>query len=281
MSFQAKRFFNLCSFFSITTLVLLSNVAISQAVIKGRVIYKKDASPAAAANVELLHDRGRTFANQEGAFSLALKNIRADDTLMISSVGYEKLKIPLSAAILKREFALTELVKNMEGVTVYNTAVLGSTAESVGYFRSWNTKKSGGEIGRIFKLPYKKYKIDKVRFKVANFCDTCLLRVHIREVVDGLPGREILKDSISTFINKHMLEGKVPEFDLSAYDLNFTQDELYVSLEVLNCSVNPKEVCSFSFAGTEKGVYIFKPNQTAEWQVTDDYTVYLKLFLRY
>ncbi|MBK7124071.1 MAG: hypothetical protein IPH68_15565 [Chitinophagaceae bacterium] len=57
---------------------------------------------------------------------------------------------------------------------------------------------------------------------MANFCDTCLLRLHIRQVTgEGEPGEELLKDSISITINKLMLNGKIPEFDISEYDLTF------------------------------------------------------------
>lgn len=256
-------------------------ICFSQATIKGRVIYQKNAMPAALANIELQYAEGRTYTNPDGSFSISVNNIKSSDTLLISSVGYEKLRIPVSAAMLKKEFVLREQIKNLENVTVFNTVVLGSNVETVGYFRSWNYTNTGGEIGRTFRLPYKKYKIDKVRFKVANFCDTCLLRLHIREVIDGLPGEEIIDDSISVTINKLMLNGRIPEFDLTPYDLSFTEDELYVSIEVLNCGKKPKQSCSFSFAGTEKGAYIYKSTPESKWEVTDDYTLYLKLFIRY
>ncbi len=267
---------------TITAFVLFPILCFSQATIKGRVIYERDAKPAAAVNIELQDEKGGTYTNADGSFSISVKNPWRNDTLLISLVGYEKIRMPVSTAILKKEFILKEQVKNLQAVTVFNTAVLGSNSETVGYFRSWNTTHTGGEIGRNFRLPYKKYKIDKVRFKVANFCDTCLLRLHIRELTeDGEPGEEILKDSISVTINKLLPNGKIPEFDLTPYDLSFTEDELYVSIEVLNCGTNPNKSCSFSFTGTEKGAYIYRSTPESKWEVTDDYTLYLKLFLRY
>ena len=282
MHWNPKSKLSIISIFLLTLISFVPNRVSGQVIIKGKVIYQKDATPAASANISLLHEKQATFSNKDGYFSISINNIKSNDTLLITSVGYESLRIPVSAALLKKEFVLREQVKNLESVTVFNRAVLGSTVETVGYFRSWNTKRTGGEIGRTFKLPYKKYKIDKVRFKVANFCDTCLLRLHIRQVTgEGEPGEELLKDSISITINKLMLNGKIPEFDISEYDLTFKENELFVSIEVLNCSTRPKETCSFSFAGTEKGAYIYKSTGNAEWQITDDYTLYLKLFLRY
>jgi hypothetical protein len=120
-----------------------------------------------------------------------------------------------------------------------------------------------------------------VRFKGGNTCDTCLLRLHIRKVVDGKPAEEILTDSVSVYVNKLSLDTKIPEFDLTPYDLIFSEKEFFVGIEVLRCGNGKKGFCSFSFAGTEKGEYIYKSRLADDWSSTDDYTIYLKLFLRF
>lgn len=281
LSFKSKlKIVSLLIAFSI---LLIPNITLSQVTLKGKVIYEGDAAPAAAVNVEVMSQKGGTITNQAGYFIYHIKNIKNDDSLLITSVGYENLKIPLSAALKKSEFILTEKVNTLGSVTVFSKPqVVGSTSESVGYFRSWDYNHTGGEIGRVIKTPYKQYKIDKVRFKVANFCDTCQLRLHIRKYEDGQPGEEILTDSIGVTVNKIIQEGKVTEFDLTPFDLTFKDNELFVSVEILNCGFgNKKESCSFSFVGTEKGEYKYKSKANSDWQTTDDYTLYLKLFLRY
>ncbi|MEP7236983.1 MAG: carboxypeptidase-like regulatory domain-containing protein [Ferruginibacter sp.] len=264
-------------------IISIPNLAFAQLTVKGRVIYKTDDAPAAAVSVWLLNHKGiETMTNAAGIFSLHLDNSRTNDTVVISSVGYQSIKLPVNIAVKKSEFVLSEIVKNLEGVTVFNShEVIGSMSESVGYYRSWSYDKTGGEIGRIFKLPYKQFKIDKIRFKAGNTCDTCALRIHIRKVVNGMPGDEILADSISVLVNRLSLDSKVPEFDLTPYDLIFTEKEFFVGIEVLSCGNGKKGSCSFSFAGTEKGEYVFKSRATNEWRTTDDYTIYLKLFLRF
>ncbi len=280
----SKKFIPLLfSIFFVFASILIPNIVFSQLTVKGRVIYRNDATPAAAVSVGLLNHRGiQTMTNAAGIFTLHLDNSRANDTVVISSIGYQSIKLPVQTAIKKSEFVLSEVVKSLEGVTVFNShEVVGTMSESVGYYRSWSAEKTGGEIGRIFKLPYKQFKIDKIRFKAGNTCDTCTLRVHIRKVVDGMPGDEILGDSISILVNKLSLDSKVPEFDLTPYDLIFSEKEFFVGIEVLSCGNGKKGSCSFSFAGTEKGEYVFKSRATKEWQTTDDYTIYLKLFLRF
>jgi hypothetical protein len=279
MPLSTKR--NYILFLLVFAIALIPNLVQAQNSFKGRVIYKADATPAAFASIEILHRKGvQTMTNFAGNFSLHIPDSKTNDTVMISAVGYQTIKLPLYIAAKRSEFALLEIVKNLEGVTL-RPMVVGSTSETVGYYRSWNDKHTGGEIGRIFKLPYAKFKLDKIRFKAGNVCDTCLLRVHIREVVDGIPGDEILEDSISMFVNKLSLDTKVPEFDLTPYDLTITEEEFFVGIEVINCSSGKNGSCAFNFAGTEKGEYFFKPKAESEWRSTDDYTIYLKLFLRF
>lgn len=271
------------SFITFIAVLLIPGIALSQTIIEGKVTYKDDVTPAAFVNVEIQHRKGvETMTNFAGKFSLRIPDSKTNDTVVISSVGYKSIKLPISVAAKRTQFILTEIVKNMNGVTVFNShEVIGSKSETVGYYRGWAHENTGGEIGRIFTLPYKKYKIDKIRFKAGNTCDTCLLRLHIRKVTDGIPGEELLTDSISLSVNKLSLDTKIPEFDLTPYDLTFSEKEFYVGIEVLGCGNGKKGFCSFSFAGTEKGEYVYKSRRTNEWSSTDDYTIYLKLFLRF
>ncbi|MEO7308465.1 MAG: carboxypeptidase-like regulatory domain-containing protein [Ferruginibacter sp.] len=268
-------------FFLVFAIVFFPNLVHAQVSFKGRVVYKLDATPAAFASIEVLHRKDvHTVTNFAGNFSLQIPNSKGNDTVVISSVGYQTIKLPLYIAAKRSEFVLAEVVKNLEGVTL-KPLVIGSISETVGYYRSWNHKSTGGEIGRIFSLPYSKFKLDKVRFKAGNVCDTCSLRIHIRKVVNGLPAEEILPDSISIFVNKLSLDTRVPEFDLTDYDLTITEKEFFVGIEVLNCANGKNGSCAFNFAGTEKGEYYFKSKADSEWRLSDDYTIYLKLFLRF
>lgn len=262
---------------------LFPEICFAQTVIKGTVVYYNDAAPAAKVNIELLHDKtAKTLSDNTGKFKLNITNAQKDDSVIISSVGYKSIRMPVKTALTKSVFTLSENVKNMDGVTVFNShEVIGSQSESIGYYRSWNSEHTGGEIGRVFYLPYDKYKIDKIRFKAGNTCDTCLLRLHMRYIENGVPGDEIIDDSISLYVYNLSLDSKVSEFDLTPYDFTFKEKNFFVGIEVLNCGNGTKGKCAFSFAGTEKGEYLYKTRPHNDWETSEDYTIYLKLFLRF
>ena len=183
------------------------------------------------------------------------------------------------------KFELKEFSRNLPNVTVKSftsEGVVGATRESVGFFRSWNYDGTGGEIGRVFSLPYEEYKIDRVRFKITNMCNACLLRLHIREVVDEQPGDELFSDSISITVNGATLDGKAPEFNLSKYDMVFANKQIFVGIEAISCTpAAGKKECSLCFAGTELGSYNYKSTRNSTWEKMDDFAIYMKLFMRY
>jgi uncharacterized lipoprotein YehR (DUF1307 family) len=264
-------------------IAVFPEICFAQTVIKGTIVYHGDAAPAAQVNIELLHDNTvKTLSDNTGKFKLNITNAQKDDSVIISSVGYKSIRMPVKTAASKSVFTLSEIVKNMDGVIVFNShETIGSVSEKVGYYRSWSFEHTGGEIGRTFSLPYKKFKIDKIRFKAGNTCDTCLLRLHIRYIEDGKPGDEIIDDSISVIVNNLSLDSKISEFDLTPYDFTFKESQFFVGIEVLNCGNGKKGSCAFNFAGTEKGEYLYRTREYSEWKNSDDYTIYLKLFLRY
>lgn len=222
------------------------------------------------------------MADATGNFILSLNGINKDDSLFISSVGYKKLMLTIHDAVSKDVFALNEETKEMQPVFLYSKEEdIGSKSRITAYFRSWNHHSTGGEIGKIFNVGHSNFKLERVRFKVNNRCDTCLVRLHIREIVNGLPGDEILYDSISTYINKLTIDDKFSEFDLRNRDLIFKNKWIYVGFEILNCSEHTGEPCSMCYIGTEAGDYLYKNRKYSDWEEASDYSIYMRLFYKY
>ncbi len=275
-----QRFFSVFLFSSILS---CSQSSFGQVMLKGNIVYDNDAAPAGFVSIELMQNKStRTMSDDKGNFHFYIKEAQKKDSLLISAVGYKSITMPVSEALNKSVFTLSAATKMIEGVTVFSThEEMGSKSEVVGYFRGWDYNSTGGEIGRFFYSPSKKFKIDKVRFKASNTCDTCLLRLHIRYVNNGEPGVEMFQDSISVLVGNLNMDSKISEFDLTPYDYTFTENNFYVGIEVLNCGNGKKGFCAYNFAGTEKGLYVFKPTADDKWESINDYTIYLKLFLRF
>lgn len=272
--------------------LIIPHVVFSQTLLTGRVIDKITTTPVAFASVVLMKQKASTACDKFGNFSVLVNEIKTGDTIMISSIGYKNSKIPVSEAA---KFSIYELIKDsiiLEPVifkSFSRRAVQGSLASlSVGYNRSWKDFGNKGEIGRFFKIPYREYQIDKIEFKVANFCDTCIIRLHIRGVENGMPGEELITDSsaekkgITVLIKSYYKEKEIHEFDVSSYNLVTDFSLIFVGLEVVNCKNGLKGDCAFSFAGWEKGKYIYRSDSLSNWTFSsDDFTIYMKMYIKY
>jgi len=265
---------------------LLLPVAL-QAQLRGKVVYKKSGEPANLATVKLVSGTSSSIylTDRFGNFVFSQKDAEKADSVIITVVGYRAIQMPIARALKISQYELTEYITELETVKVKfsSTDVVGDKKETTGFFRSWNVPKPGGEIGRILYIPYDEYKLDKIRFKVNNRCDTCIVRLHIRELAFGWPGKEILTDSIVTPVKRlATIDDKATEFDLSKYDLTFHKRNIFVSFELVSCKrQDPKEFCSFAFAGTEQGDYIYKSTLTDEWSWFNDYTIFIRASIRY
>ena len=256
----------------------------AQEILKGKIIYEKDSTPIPFASIKLLNHTAGSISDTSGNFALSLPALKQWDTLLISSVGFESLKIPAQKAVLKSKFALQGFSKNLESVIVRSFSkeeVAGAKSEIVGYYRSWNTQKTGGEIGRSFLVTHKEYQVAKVRFKIYSNCDTSIVRLHIRELINGQPGRELLTDSVAQIINNATLADKAYEFNLSQYNIILSQKDIFVSFEVLAGSKSNNSPCSFSFVGSELGSYLYKSNYNDSWHFRDDYAIFMKVFFKH
>ena len=254
-----------------------------QARIKGKIINKSNGKPVSYATIRIPKRNVGMLADISGAFSLSLQQANKNDTFLISSIGYNTLKIPVENALDQTNFYLTEFSKDLENVVVKsytNEATEGAKSEVAGYFKSWSIKNFGGEIGKIFYIKQSDYKIERVRFKVNNQCDSCNVRIRIRALHNGLPDRELFSDSISTTVKRLSFDDKSSEFDLTARNIILKEKGIFVSFELLKCYTRNTD-CSFCFIGTEPGNYLFRRWTFADWQESTENSIYLRLYYKY
>ena len=260
------------------------NQAFAQSLIKGTVLYEKDGRPIAFASIKLISQNRGAVSDTSGNFAFTIKRMKPTDTVLISSVGYEDLKLSAKKAMQLSEFRLQESQKMMESVVIRSfkkEEITGAKSEIVGYYRSWNADNTGGEIGRSFLPGHNEYQVSKVRFKVYNTYDTCIIRIHVRELKNGEPGRELLRDSVAQIISRSPIADKPYEFDLEKYNLILSQKDIFVSFEVLEGTQSDNSSRSLSFVGSEEGSYFYRSGPYDSWHSSDSYTIYMKVLLKY
>lgn len=265
--------------------ILSNSTAFSQAEIKGKIVSSNGKS-LKNATVSLLTVKKATQSDTTGSFSFFVPHSKRNDTLIISSIGYLPLKLSVQQAKQQSLFTLTEYFRPLKDVKLHsfgNRSTYGNQSESAAYFRSWNFDSTHGEIGRIFFIPHEEYKINRIRFKVNYTCSTCTFKLHLREVKDGKPGEELLKDSVGMSMAKHVwLDNNLPTFDLSDLDMVLTNKKIYAGVEVIGCAKINAEPCSLCFVGTEKGGFIYKQKGESDWEESfTDMDIYMKLELVY
>jgi hypothetical protein len=257
----------------------------SQSDVKGVIVNDADGKPIGYASVGVKGKRAGVVADASGNFHLSLPaNIKLTDTVIVSSIGYQNIRIPVKQALQATEFRLQAIPKEMTGVThvsFVRQSILGNNSSGGAFFRAWYDYKTGGEIGKMISVPQRQYKIDRIRFKVDNKCDTCWMRLHIRKAVNSVPGEELLQQNIIFPVTSYSVTDAGPEIDLSDYNIILSDYRIYVGLEVINCSNSESPYYSLCFIGEENGEYLYKPFTNSDWENNYQHGLALRLYLSY
>jgi len=147
-----------------------------------------------------------------------------------------------------------------------------------------NFTPNGLEIGLKLDLGELPVLVKKLHVRVRdNSFDSCLFRLHVRNIVDELPGNELLTQNIFVTVTKR--SGWVV-IDLSKYNLVF-QGEIFLSLELLetkginknrlvtlHTSDGKEQAPNFSFNGsTDQFDTYSKMSSGSQWKKTENGTV--------
>ena len=231
-----------------------------------------------------------TITDENGAFALEINGLLSEAIVRFSMIGY-----------LSQTFTVEELSDNnritikLESIPVSLSEVVvkpkktrkaGMTKCSLGPICGWGGEHlgKGWEIGLKIELGELPALIKSLHVRVhKNSFDTCLLRLHVRNVVNELPGDELLTQNIIIPITK---KSGWAEIDLSKHHLAF-QGDVILSLEWVDVKgVNknrlfsvrsngkklpPDAVVLFNASKIQAGTYT-KWGSEAQWIRTNDRT---------
>ena len=266
--------------------LLLPLSALCQTVVKGRVISEDDSTPVAFASIGIKNREAGCVADSSGNFVLELPAfVKQTDSLIISSIGYERSGYVVAKVKSTKEFRLKGAGQDLKAVIInshFKEMKFGNAKdESFLFFRSWGAKGTAGEIGQVMEIPHDSYMIKNIQIKIDNKYDTCWVRLHIRKVLDNnMPDAELLKENIIKPIYATNSNDNI-EFDLSGKDIEINTKKIFVGFEVLDCRSKDEFSHSICFVGSEYGQHLFKPFANSKWDVDGMFSIYIKMLLKY
>jgi len=278
MNFRSKKHWT-----PLITVMFLGICSYSQQQLRGRIL-NEDNQSIGYASVGIKSKKAGIVADSSGKFKLELPEfIKDNDSVIISSIGFQSLRMTVKKATNQSEFILKPISRDMPEVSLtsfLHTTTVGSSSQDFTFYRGWFERKTGGEIGRVVGIPHKKYKLEKIFFKADNTCDTCWVRLHIRKMQGDAPGDELLSDNIIVPFSKLNFSDQ-PAFDLGEYNVVLSEKRVFIGFEVLNCTNGESKTSSLCFIGTEYGDYLYKSYANSPWEKGSFYNVDISMFLKF
>ena len=204
-------------------------------IITGKIIDISTGEPLMYVNVGVIGQPRGTITNEAGIFELEINGLPDDATIRFSMIGY-----------IAQTYSIRQLSNNNGGTIEFESASIplsevvikpgilrkiGATKRAQWqYCCGWGGDKrgKGHEIGMKIELGELPVLVKSLHIHIEKQSfDTCLLRLHVRDILNELPGNELLTQNIYIPITKK--SGWV-EIDLSKYQLVF-QGNIILSLE--------------------------------------------------
>lgn len=267
--------------------MMLPITATAQA-INGQVVDDASGRPLAYVNIGIVGTYMGTVSDENGDFTLEVRNQLSDSRVRFSVIGYTPKVLLLQE--LKEGIPTINLVKErveLPEISISKSKLKekrkGTRATSKNIVTGWNAKLKGGEHGIRIKVDDKPVYVKSLYFHVANNgFEEVLLRVHFRKFEKDKPSQHIVNNDI--LVPVRVKSGWV-RVNLEKYNLVFEED-VAVTLQ----PVQRKGVCvdtkwcfhlsanMFELFSTSWLVY--KMSSEAEWKVKKNWSpgIYLRVY---
>ncbi|MGI4823926.1 MAG: carboxypeptidase-like regulatory domain-containing protein [Janthinobacterium lividum] len=215
--------------FLVFLLALVATSARAQ-LIKGRVSDVKTGQPLPFVNIGVVGKALGTVTNEQGQYQLTFQESLAADTVRISYLGYQALKLPLRQLSAQPNVLLSSAPVSLSEVQVSaknafrRARTLGFTGNSETATLTINSKDLGAEIGTVINLKHKPTKVLTTNFNVAyNRVGKFTFRVNLYRLgADGKPTDEkLLRREI--VVNTEVAKGPIT-IDLTPDKLILDED---------------------------------------------------------
>ena len=219
-----------------TSLILSSHIY--GQVVSGKIVNTLNNNPIEYASIGVIDMPIGTTTDENGLFNLDVKNLSVEKKVRVSMIGYksktfsieELLNNNITIDLEERFYEISEVVISPSG----NKRKVGTTRFSRRKgVCGWGGTGfgAGNEIGTKIDLGEKPVKLKSVHLRVyRQSFDSTLFRLHIRNLVNDLPGDHLHQDNIYLSVSE---ESGWVEFDISSYNI-VLNSEIVLSIEWLN-----------------------------------------------
>ena len=266
--------------------------------IVGKVVDFLTNEPLVYVNVGVVGQPLGTITDENGVFKLETYGLPVEATIRFSMIGYNAKTYSVENLLDNNEktIGLESSIFQLPEVVIIpgKPRIIGETKNVLrGNYSGWGGVEhgKGNEIGikmELGELPVKVKSLHMHIFKQSF--DTCLLRLHIRNIINELPGDELLTQNIYLPITK---ESGWVEIDLSQYQLIFKGD-IILSLEWISAKgddknkyfsvrsngkkMPPRPVILFSSSKNRGGTFSRRGSETRWMQSETNSCFYLTVF---
>ncbi|MBU3822888.1 carboxypeptidase-like regulatory domain-containing protein [Flavobacteriaceae bacterium XHP0103] len=204
----------------------------------------KTNEPIEFVNIGILNKNKGTISNLNGGFHLEIPKTLSKDSLTISHVNYETLKIPIENS-KNKTFLLEPRTNELPEVLISNKK---KRHRKVGV-KSYNTLLWAPivskdldiiEAAQLINIPDKSVKVNYVNMYLRRGfeADSTYIRINFYKNVDDAPGEKIVFQNI---VQKTSIETGWNQLDLTAYNI-YLDEDFFVSVEFISDFKKPQEI---------------------------------------
>tara|TARA_R110000803_G_scaffold207853_1_gene276082 strand:- start:762 stop:1586 length:825 start_codon:yes stop_codon:yes gene_type:complete len=249
---------------------LISHSIFGQNTADGIIKNAQTNEPIPYVNIGILNRDKGTVSNENGEFKLEIPIEFVNDTIKISSIGYET-KIFIANEFIKtlkenKTISLSEKIIELNEVVVSNKnlkeKVIGNKTKSKMMRGGFRNAELGNELGIKINIKKSPTYISKFHANVtSNTGEKMKFRLNFYSIEKGLPKEKLISQNIIFSI-----DSKEGEFtlDLSKYNL-VVKEDFYLTMELIENEGNKESEVFFS-AGLLGNATVTRLTSQAEWK---------------
>jgi len=250
---------------------LFSFSAFGQTKVNGIILNATTMDPIPYVNIGILNKKKGTVSNKFGEFTLESPVEYINDTIKISSIGYEpkifilrdfieKLKENNAIKLLEKVTELNEIV--ISNKKKLKEKILGNKTKSKIMQGGFSNAELGNELGIKIKIKKSPTYITKFHTNVtSNTGREMKFRLNFYDIEKGLPKKKLINKNIIFSIDS--IEGLFT-LDLTEYDI-VVDNDFYLTVELVGNNENKEGEVLFS-AGLLGNATVTRWTSQTEWE---------------